>query len=163
MTKFCQNCGKTLEDNVQFCDGCGQSQEEAQASGQQQQQQQQPPQQQQTPPQQQQPPAPGQETYTAEDIQKNKVMAGLAYILFFLPLVACPESRYGRFHANQGLLLLIVSIGGSIILGIIPIIGWLLLPIFYIVVMVFAILGLVNGLNGKAKPLPIFGKLQIIK
>ena len=37
----------------------------------------------------------------AEDIEKNKVMAGLSYILFFLPLIACPESKYGRFHATR--------------------------------------------------------------
>jgi hypothetical protein len=36
------------------------------------------------------------------DIEKNKTMAGLAYLLFFLPLVACPDSPFGRFHANQG-------------------------------------------------------------
>lgn len=38
-------------------------------------------------------------TYTPEDIEKNKTMAGLAYLLFFLPLIACPESRYAKFHA----------------------------------------------------------------
>lgn len=29
-------------------------------------------------------------TYTPEDIKKGKTMAGLAYVLFFLPLIACP-------------------------------------------------------------------------
>lgn len=29
--------------------------------------------------------------FDKEDVEKNKVMAGLAYIIFFLPLVACPE------------------------------------------------------------------------
>lgn len=48
-------------------------------------------------------------TYTPEDIEKNKTMAGLAYLLFFLPLIACPESRYAKFHANQALLLLITG------------------------------------------------------
>ena len=87
-------------------------------------------------------------------------MAGLAYILFFLPLVACPESRFGRFHANQGLILLLVSIVGGIVLGIIPIIGWIIMPIFYIAVMVLAIMGLVAGLNGQAKKLPLISKLK---
>lgn len=102
-------------------------------------------------------------TYTPEDIEKNKVMAGLAYILFFLPLIACPESKYGKFHANQGLLLLIAGIGGNIVLGIIPIIGWLLLPFYGIAIFVLAIMGLVNGLGGKAKRLPIIGKFDILK
>ncbi len=101
--------------------------------------------------------------FEPEDIEKNKVMAGLAYIIFFLPLLACPESKFGRFHANQGLLLLIVSFAGSIILSFIPIIGWLLLPVFSIAILVFGIIGLVNGLSGKAKKLPGIGKFQLLK
>ncbi len=97
------------------------------------------------------------------DIEKNKVMAGLAYLIFFLPLLACPDSKYGRYHANQALILLIVGFGGSLILSFIPIIGWLLLPVFAFVVLVFAIIGLVNGFGGKVKPLPLIGKFTIIK
>lgn len=43
--------------------------------------------------------------YDTQDIQSNKVWAVLAYlgILFFLPLVACKDSRFGKFHANQDL------------------------------------------------------------
>lgn len=101
--------------------------------------------------------------FTQEDIESSKVMAGLAYILFFLPLLACPDSPYGRYHANQGLLLLLLGLGGSIILSIIPIIGWILLPFFGIAVFIIAVIGLINGFTGKAKPLPIIGKYQIIK
>jgi len=97
------------------------------------------------------------------DIDKNKTMAGLAYLIFFLPLLACPDSQYGRYHANQGLVLLIVSFAGSFILSIIPIIGWLLLPVFAFVVLVFAIIGLVNGFGGKVKPLPLIGRFTILK
>lgn len=103
------------------------------------------------------------EVFDQEDIEKNKTMAGLAYLIFFLPLIACPESRYGKFHANQALLLLIVSIAGNIVLGIIPIIGWILMPLFLIAVCVFGIMGLINGFGGKAKRLPLFGKFTIIK
>lgn len=101
--------------------------------------------------------------YTAQDIEKGKTMAGLAYLLFFLPLVACPDSKYGRFHANQSLILLITVIAGNIILGLIPIIGWILLPVFGIATMVLAVMGLINGFSGKAKELPLIGKFTIIK
>jgi len=97
------------------------------------------------------------------DIEKNKVMAGLAYLIFFLPLLACPDSKYGRYHANQALILFIAGFGGSLILSFIPIIGWLLLPVFAFVVLVFAIIGLVNGFGGKVKPLPLIGKFTILK
>lgn len=101
--------------------------------------------------------------YTKEDIEKNKTMAGLAYFLFFLPLIVCPDSKFGKFHANQGLILLIFSIAGNIILSIIPIIGWILLPVFWILILVFGIMGLLNGLGGKAKAMPLIGKFTIIK
>lgn len=90
-------------------------------------------------------------------------MAGLAYIIFFLPLVACPDSAFGKFHANQALILLILGLGGSIVLSIIPILGWILLPVLSIFVLVLGIIGLVNGLSGKAKELPLIGKFRIIK
>lgn len=101
--------------------------------------------------------------YTAEDIEKGKIMAGLSYLLFFLPLIACPESKYARFHANQSLILLITGIAGNVILGIIPVIGWILLPFFGIGVFILGIMGLVNGFGGKAKKLPIIGKFTILK
>lgn len=101
--------------------------------------------------------------YTSEDIEKNKTMAGLSYLLFFLPLISCPESKYARFHANQALLLWILGVAGSVILSIIPVIGWVLLPIFGLGVLVLGIMGLINGFGGNAKRLPIIGKFDILK
>lgn len=103
------------------------------------------------------------DTYAPEDIEKGKTMAGLSYLLFFLPLIVCPESKYAKFHANQALLLLIVGIAGNVILGIIPVIGWVLLPVFGIGVLVLGIMGLVNGFGGKAKRLPLIGKFDLLK
>jgi uncharacterized membrane protein len=101
--------------------------------------------------------------YTPEDIEKNKTMAGLSYFLFFLPLIVCPESGYAKFHANQSLLLLITGVAGNVILGIIPVIGWMLMPIFGIGILILGIMGLINGFGGKAKPLPLIGKFTILK
>ena len=89
--------------------------------------------------------------------------SGLAYLLFFLPLIACPESGYAKFHANQALLLWITGIAGTVILGIIPIIGWILMPVFGICVLILGVMGLVNGFGGKAKRLPLIGRFDIIK
>ncbi|AGA67766.1 putative membrane protein [Desulfitobacterium dichloroeliminans LMG P-21439] len=103
------------------------------------------------------------EEFDPADIEKGKTMAGLAYILFFLPLIVCPDSSFGKFHANQGLLLLITSVAGTVILSVIPVIGWILLPIFTLAILALAILGLVNGLQGKVKRLPLIGKFNLIK
>lgn len=101
--------------------------------------------------------------FTEEDIQKNKTVSGLAYILFFLPLIICPESPFGKFHANQGLLLLITGVAGDIVLGFIPIFGWIIIPLFSLLIFVLCIMGLVNTFNGKANELPVIGKYRIIK
>ena len=101
--------------------------------------------------------------FELDDIEKNKTMAGLAYFIFFLPLIAAPESKFAKFHANQGLLLLILGVAGNIILGMIPILGWLLMVPFGILVLILGIMGLMNGFGGKTKELPMIGKFRIIK
>lgn len=100
--------------------------------------------------------------YDSEDIEKNKVMGLLAYILFLIPLLAAKNSRFARFHTNQGLVLFIVAIISSVI-AIIPLIGWIIAAIMSIVVAVLAIIGIINALNGKAKELPVIGKYRILK
>ena len=50
--------------------------------------------------------------FDTQDIQDAKIWSVLAYtgILFFLPLLAAPNSAYGKFHANQGFILLIFQV-----------------------------------------------------
>jgi uncharacterized membrane protein len=96
------------------------------------------------------------------DVEKNKTMAGLAYLLFFLPLLVCPDSKYAKFHANQALLLWIAVLAGNVILSIIPVIGWVLLPVYGLGMLVVGVMGLINGFQGKAKRLPIIGKFDLI-
>jgi uncharacterized membrane protein len=115
---------------------------------------------------------------TLEDIQQNKTMAILAYFIFFLPLLAAKESKFARYHANQGLVLLIASfavgIVSSIINGIlfaamtmgsfgaIAIVGTLF-TIVYLGIAALAIIGIVNAAQGKVKPVPVIGNITIIK
>lgn len=66
--------------------------------------------------------------FTPEDLQKNKTMAALGYIVFFIPLLKCKDSKLGRYCANQGLILLVLMVLVNIlgnIFSIIPFIGWL--------------------------------------
>ena len=93
------------------------------------------------------------ETYFDQsDVEQNKTMVLLSAILqifipilFFLPLVCCQNSSYGKFYANQGLLILLLYIASSVVL-VIPILGWIAGPIIGIANLVFAIM---NG--GKRK------------
>lgn len=40
-----------------------------------------------------------------QDAQENKGMAVLAYLIFLIPLLAAKESKFARYHTNQGLVL----------------------------------------------------------
>ncbi len=98
------------------------------------------------------------------DAQQNKVMAMLAYVLFFIPLLAAPKSPFAKYHANQGLILLILAIAVNVIGGVVPFLGWfLILPIGSIAVLVFFVMGIINASNGVMKPLPVIGGFTLIK
>lgn len=96
-------------------------------------------------------------------IDNDKFWAAVAYILFFLPLLKENRSEFVSFHANQGTLFFIFTAAGTIILSFLPIIGWVLMPIFSVIVLVFFIMGLLSALGGKMKRLPWFGHFQIVK
>lgn len=101
---------------------------------------------------------------TKEDIEKNKVFGVLAYIglLFLVPLLAAPDSKFAKFHANQGLTLFIVAIAVNVI-WIVPILGWIVGFFGWIAVLVLAIMGIINAANGKMEKLPIIGDIELIK
>lgn len=99
--------------------------------------------------------------FFSADINSHKAVAAAAYILFFVPLVTDPSSAYARFHANQGLLLFILSIISGII-GLIPIIGTIVSFILGIAILIMLVLGIVNGSQGRAKELPFIGGIKIL-
>lgn len=98
-----------------------------------------------------------------QDVEQNKTIAAVSYILFFLPLLAARNSRFAMYHANQGLLLLLATIAGNIILSILWFVSWLLYPIFALVVIVYLIFGIMNAVNGKMQPLPFMPNIEILK
>ena len=98
-------------------------------------------------------------------------MGILAYIgiLVLVPIFAAKNSRYARFHANQGLVLLICGAAVIItlsILGIIPYVGIVFRIISYLAGLAFAglvVFGIVHVAKGRAKELPLIGKFRILK
>lgn len=106
------------------------------------------------------PPTPiDEKTPNPTDVEQNKTVAGLAYFVFFLPLLVCPTSAFARYHANQGFVLFLAGVAGSILGIFMPFIQWIILPVTF----AFAVLGLVNAFNGKLQPLPIIGSIRLIK
>jgi uncharacterized membrane protein len=165
---FCKNCGKQLEEGLKFCPSCGTAADGAAQTA-----------------------SAGASfadrlgalndtsdttaAFETADIEQNKVMGILAYlgILVLVPLFAAPNSKFARFHANQGLVLVLAaiaySVAVSIISAVIMAIAWRLgflssiLGLLGIVFLVLAIIGIINAANGKAKELPIIGKITILK
>ncbi len=152
----CKQCGTQVEENIKFCTNCGAPIE--------------------APAEQASAPAVDLSAkltelnntadttseYDTQDIEKNKVMAVLAYILFFIPLLAAKDSKFARFHANQGLVLFLGGIIASVV-AVIPVIGWIIAPIAGLIITVLAVIGIINALNGRAKELPVIGKFKILK
>jgi len=107
----------------------------------------------------------------AADIEKNKIFAVLAYIgiLFLVPLLAAPQSKFARFHTNQGIVLFIAHViawPASFLLGLFPLVGCLAIPLGVAVVVglfVLMILGIVNAASGQYKPLPLIGHFELLK
>ena len=167
---FCGKCGMKVEDGVKFCPACGEAMGAVQET----------------------PPAENKNDFSekmsainntadttaefdANDINNNKGMGILAYFgpLCFIPIFASKDSKFARFHANQGLVLLIACVAWAIASGIINAIllaiSWRLyfltsiISLLSVVFAVLAIIGIVNAANGKAKELPIIGKFKILK
>lgn len=98
------------------------------------------------------------------DVEKNKVMGIIAYILFFIPLLAAKESKFAMYHANQGLTLFLASVIINVVGAIIPIIGWLIIiPFGNLAILILAILGIIKAAGGKTEPLPLIGKFTLIQ
>ena len=105
----------------------------------------------------------------ANDVEKNKLMAIVGYIipiLFFIPLLneESKKSPFAKFHANQQLVLLISAIAVNIVGTLIPLLGWfIILPIGSLIILVIAIIGIINAAKGEMKKLPIIGGFEILK
>lgn len=91
-------------------------------------------------------------------------MGILAYIIFFIPLIAAQNSKFAMYHANQGLVLFLFAIIVYFVGIIIPFIGWfVILPLGYLCTLALAIVGIINAANGTKKPLPVIGGITLIK
>lgn len=154
---FCNKCGTQLEDDAKFCPGCGEStganefkvedvvsnikalNDTADTTAQ----------------------------YDKSDIDKNKIMAALSYvfILFLVPLFACPQSKFAKFHANQGIVNFCVDLVLALAISLcsfIPVVGWIVGVVGGLAGLALMVLGIYNAVMGKAKELPIVGGIKIL-
>ena len=106
------------------------------------------------------------DTLTVDNVAKTgiegKEIAIISYITI-IGLIAAfimnseKKASFAYYHIRQVLGLAITGIALWII-GIIPILGWLILIFGSILLLIMWIMGLINAINGKEKPVPILGK-----
>ncbi len=172
---FCGKCGTKIGEDAKFCPGCGAAIAAPAPE---------------TPPAQ--PPAEQSQQpdlmaklqtlndtpdttadFDSADIEKNKLMAVLAYLswLVLIPIFAAKDSKFARFHANQGLVLAITEIAWWVVSAVVSSVlsaiklGFLasVLSLVNLVFLLLLVLGILNAAGGKAKELPIIGKFRILK
>ncbi|HEX4104051.1 MAG TPA: DUF4870 domain-containing protein [Candidatus Paceibacterota bacterium] len=97
-------------------------------------------------------------------VSSKNMMAIFAYLWILIVIPFLTETRkepFVKFHLKQGLALIIFDVIGWIVafaIGWIPVLGWLIVWLWWIVSLVLVIIGIVNVLNGQEKELPIVGK-----
>lgn len=100
------------------------------------------------------------------DTDQTRLWGILGYlipVLFFVPLVGeLKDNTFARFHVNQQLDLLLYWVVVNV-LGMIPVIGWLLLPFGYLFGLVLMIMGIINVSQGVQKRLLLIGSIDLIK
>lgn len=123
------------------------------------------------------------ESISKEEIESGKGMAILSYLLPFIPYFVEKKNKFVRFHAVQGMNLLVIGIlytiadrvlssvikvrrmmyYGAIEYRVTP--WWVTVPLGIIgfCISILAIVGLVYACTGKAKELPVVNKLKIFK
>lgn len=144
----CRNCGAAMQDGARFCPACG-SDNAAGAA---------------------------QPADRAQTGSNDTLMGVLAYLslLVLIPICTQGNSSFVRYHANQGLVLLIFEVAYGIVVTILGTIfftiSWQLAltmsTVFYIVSLAFLVLsviGIVNVVGGREKPLPVIGSISILK
>ena len=131
--------------------------------------------------------------FDTKDISENKVYGVLSYLSFLVlvPIIAAPGSKFAKFHANQGLVLLIAEAAGVIIrfiisavigviirtiafnlynmyflisvLNVFSVIINIIFTLFFIALGVLSIIGIIDAAQGKARNLPLISKFKILK
>lgn len=109
--------------------------------------------------------------FDKKDIEENKAMACLAYVLAPIPYFLDKKSKWVRYHSIQGMNLLIIFLILSILLSLINTL--LLGPFAFLKTVIrttlnvfgaiYAITGIINVCNGEAKELPVINKFKLIR
>lgn len=114
--------------------------------------------------------------FNRNDIEDNKGISCFAYFgfMFIMPLWAASDSPYAQFHANQGIILAMNELFMCIMIfvshmlvpcapEIFRVLRTILCFVLFIGMLFYVTYGVANTMRGKAKELPIIGKVKFIR
>ena len=92
----------------------------------------------------------------------DKTAGMLAYItiipaIIFLVMEPYNKNKFVRFHAFQCIFISLAAIAAEVVLGIIPVIGWILLPFVGLATLIAAVICLLKANQGQKFKLPLIG------
>lgn len=90
---------------------------------------------------------------------QDKIMLVLAYVFPFVPFFTVSDSDYVKWHAKQGMGLLITCFVGSIVLSFLPVIGCLAVPLFGVAICVACVKGIIEALKPARWEIPVVSSL----
>ena len=93
---------------------------------------------------------------------QDKTIAIVAYLTIIglvVALVLNNEKRdlFAKYHIRQSLGLVLTSLALSLI-NVIPILGWIVSMVGAFVLLYMWVMGLLNAINGRERPVPILGE-----
>jgi uncharacterized membrane protein len=91
-----------------------------------------------------------------KEVQEGKFFAVISYISFLciVTLVLKKENKFAVYHAKQGLVLFVFEVV-ALILSIIPLLGWLLGVIGFVVFSLVSVWGVLEALMGNTVKIPL--------
>jgi RNA polymerase subunit RPABC4/transcription elongation factor Spt4/uncharacterized membrane protein len=113
--------------------------------------------------------------YDPQDIALFKRISVVAYLgpLVLIPLICFPNSRFTRYHCNQGLMLAILDVVVSTLISILTtlfrnsifllILTGIISFALSVVLIYLTVVGIINAVKGRAKELPVIGKIRLLK
>lgn len=101
--------------------------------------------------------------FDAETNRSARISSALGYLFFIIPLTMHPESKFARYHANQGFILMLWMTVVLALATLIPYVGvFLVIPVAAFGVFA-GIRGIILALRCQAKHIPLIGKLILIE
>ncbi len=96
-------------------------------------------------------PEPGSKA-SGDEFEQAKGTTWLSYLglLWLIPMLTMKENEYAKWHVKQGIVLDIYTVGVAIVTGILSfiLIGIVIGPIAFVIILVFRIIGIVKAVGG---------------